>query len=102
MLTRNGSVTGRVGLRYVIQPSLGHYVTPASKSDFDPENGTVYFNSGETEKYIDVNVIDDSIPELDEEFYVQIVSPLNGVKIGHQRLINIVILPNDDPYGVFG
>lgn len=102
MLVRNGSVTGRVGLRYVVRPSLSHSVTPASTSDYTPENGTVYFEDKQTTRYININVLDDGIPELAEEFYVAIVSPINGVRIGGKRRVDIEIKPNDDPQGVFG
>lgn len=101
MLSRSGNVTGRVGCRYVVRPALSH-ATPASSGDFTPENGTVYFNNGEKSKSIVIRVVDDGIPEIAEEFFVQIVSPIGGVEIGERRRVDVEIEANDDPYGVFG
>lgn len=101
MMSRNGSANGRVGCRYIVQPSLSH-ATPASSADFTPQNGTVYFNDNETSKSIDIRVVADGIPELAEEFYVQIVSPIGGVGLGEKRRVDVEIEANDDPYGIFG
>lgn len=80
----------------------------------------VTFNPGEGAKIIQLNIIDDSIPELTEMFIVNITSVsvvtskvlnynyVNGIqidtppRIGPQSEVEISIVANDNPFGEIG
>lgn len=49
-----------------------------------------------------VEVIDDSTPELDEEFRVQLLQPMGGAILGTQSSVSITVLTNDDAHGLIG
>lgn len=101
-VVRTGSSAGEVGLYYTVRPRTIGPISPASTSDYRPSNGTVIFRNGETSKVINITVVDDGIPEVDEAFYVSIERPINGIKIGSKSRVEVVIKANDHPYGVFG
>ncbi|XP_048584248.1 adhesion G-protein coupled receptor V1 isoform X2 [Nematostella vectensis] len=101
-VVRNGSTQHRVGFSYVVQPSRDSRYAPASDSDISPLNGTVYFESGETEKLLSITIIQDNTPELDEAFYVLMSRPIDGIRIGPRNRVDVVVSASDSPYGVFG
>ena len=63
---------------------------------------TLMFAPGQIYHQIVVEIIDDVIPELDEQFTVQLSEPTGGAVIGSQNLITIDLLTNDDAYGLIG
>ena len=60
------------------------------------------FAPGQTHHQIVVEVINDVIPELDEQFSVQLSEPTGGAVLGSQNLLAIDLLTNDDAYGLVG
>lgn len=69
-------------------------------------------------KTIPINVFDDNVPEINEEFCVQLFTPTGGAELGSVNeskcylsnlfiIMNsllsacVTILANDDPHGVF-
>ncbi|XP_068693739.1 adhesion G-protein coupled receptor V1-like isoform X3 [Montipora foliosa] len=99
---RSGSQTGAVGFRFIAQPSLSSVYSSADRADFSPVEGAVMFTPGLSSKVFHVNITNDDEPELEEGFFVQISRPLGGVRIGPQHKVDVVIEPNDEPYGLFG
>ena len=99
---RSGSQTGAVGFRFIAQPSLSSVYSSADRADFTPVEGAVMFTPGLSSKVFHVNITNDDEPELEEGFFVQISRPLGGVRIGPQHKVDVVIEPNDEPYGLFG
>ena len=59
---------------------------------------------------ITIEIFEDSTPELDESFLVEITraeviglpSGSNSVRLGEPKIINVTIRANDQPYGLFG
>ena len=59
---------------------------------------------------ITIEILQDSTPELDESFLVEITraeviglpSGSNSVRLGEPKTINVTIRANDQPYGLFG
>lgn len=49
-----------------------------------------------------VEVINDSTPELDELFSIQLMNPVGGAVLGIQSSLTITVLTNDDAYGLIG
>ena len=60
------------------------------------------FAPGQTYHRIVVEVIDDSTPELDEEFRVQLSQPVGGAVLATHSSLSITILTNDDAHGLIG
>nr|XP_001918372.2 G-protein coupled receptor 98 [Equus caballus] len=74
----------------------------SSQSDFVPSSGELVFEPGDTEAVIAVNILDDTVPEEEESFRVQLKNPKGGAEIGINGYVKITILSNDDAYGVVG
>ena len=99
---RTGSLLGEVGFRYIARPLGSSSYSAADHEDFSPSEGKVMFTSGEDRVTFKINITDDDIPEIEEGFYVQMSRPLGGVRIGPDSKVDVIIKPNDEPYGRFG
>ncbi|XP_057301693.1 adhesion G-protein coupled receptor V1-like isoform X2 [Hydractinia symbiolongicarpus] len=73
----------------------------ADTEDVSLEKGTVTFAANETRKFIPLNIIDDDLPELREEFLIVLTKPVGGAVIGQFNNITVAIESNDFPYGLF-
>ena len=70
-------------------------------SDFAPVAGTVNFGEGNRSKVVEIAVLDDSIPELLERYFVVLSCPLcTAGQVSSAGRSQIRILPNDEPLGV--
>lgn len=49
-----------------------------------------------------LGIFDDIIPEIDENFDLQITNPMGGVRLGSQRSVTVTIQNNDDAHGMIG
>lgn len=65
-------------------------------------SGELIFEPGDREVVIAVNILDDTVPEEEESFRVQLKNPKGGAEIGINGYVKITILSNDDAYGVVG
>ncbi|XP_030633613.1 adhesion G-protein coupled receptor V1 [Chanos chanos] len=74
--------------------------TVSNHSDFIPSSGELHFSPGTMELEIAVNVVDDDIPEEEENFRVSLKNPKGGAEIGFGGLVTVVIPSNDDAYGI--
>lgn len=63
--------------------------------DYYPATATVVFADGETEKWVEVFILDDQIDEADEAFRIHIEDVV-GAQIGTQREMTCTILDDDD------
>ncbi|PNI73009.1 ADGRV1 isoform 11 [Pan troglodytes] len=72
----------------------------SSHSDFIPGSGELIFEPGDREATIAVNILDDTVPEKEESFKVQLKNPKGGAEIGINDSVTITILSNDDAYGI--
>ena len=99
---RTGSLSGTVGFRFIVRPLISNIYAAANNSDFSPSDGTVMFAPGIPSVIFNVSIVNDNLPEIEEGFYVQISRPLGGVQIGPQSKVDVIVKPNDDPYGRFG
>ncbi|XP_032809135.2 adhesion G-protein coupled receptor V1 isoform X2 [Petromyzon marinus] len=81
---------------------LRYHVVPEGSLQFMGSNGILDFSPGDTEKELSLVPQADGIPELDETYLLQL-SSLNGsaCKVGDKDSLNITVLKNDDPHGVF-
>lgn len=99
---RTGGSSGAVGFRYIVRPLSSIIYSAADNADFSPSEGTVMFASGETRAIFNISITDDDVPEIEDGFYVQMSRPLGGVRIGPESKVDVIIKPNDEPYGRFG
>ncbi len=70
--------------------------TATSGSDYPATSGTFSFAAGETSKFIDVVVTDDSLAEGNETFTFALSSP-NGMILGTPSSVDVTIVDNDVP-----
>uniref|UniRef100_A0A4W5MD34 Calx-beta domain-containing protein n=1 Tax=Hucho hucho TaxID=62062 RepID=A0A4W5MD34_9TELE len=64
--------------------------------------GKLRFVPGDRELEIAVNVVDDDVPEEDEQFRVVLKNPKGGAEIGFGGQVTVLIPTNDDAHGVIG
>ncbi|XP_066912895.1 adhesion G-protein coupled receptor V1-like isoform X2 [Clytia hemisphaerica] len=72
-----------------------------TNNDFEPTNGMTVFQEGEAAKSIFINILDDSQPEVDEQFECQITSASTPAQVGQHNIISVTILASDKPYGEY-
>ena len=70
--------------------------------DYNTSSGSVVFKENQTDANLVIPIIDDSEPEQQETFTVQLVSVTGGATLGAQKSVNIVILMSDNPSGLMG
>ena len=99
---RTGIFAGTVGFKFIARPLISSVYSAADDSDFSPSGGTVLFTPGISNQLFHVSITNDDVPEIKEGFYVQISRPIGGVTIGPRSKVDVVIEPNDEPYGRFG
>ncbi|XP_069978561.1 sodium/calcium exchanger Calx isoform X8 [Penaeus vannamei] len=76
--------------------------TATEDQDYIPINQVITFGPGETEKLIEVEIINDNQWEPDEEFFLKISLLYNaekrqGVQLGRISIMEITILNDDEP-----
>jgi hypothetical protein len=69
-------------------------ITATMGDDYEAVTATVTFADGETEKFIDIYILEDSLTESDEQFTVQI-SGVTGATMGTNTLTTCTIIDND-------
>ena len=95
-----GSVTLKVRRYWGTQGAVDmHYetsdVTAQGGVHYVTTSGTLSFASGEVEKTISVPLIDNSIPELNRYFWVNLSQPTGGALLGEYPTSSVLILEND-------
>ncbi|KAM9743556.1 adhesion G-protein coupled receptor V1 isoform 2-T3 [Menidia menidia] len=74
----------------------------SNQSDFIPSFGELHFAPGDSELEIAVNIVDDDIPEVEENFQVRLKNPKGGAEIGFGGQVDVYIPTNDDAHGIIG
>ncbi|XP_059825311.1 adhesion G-protein coupled receptor V1 [Hypanus sabinus] len=75
--------------------------------EFSKTSGIVLFTTGELSSPITLHALPDGIPEFSETYVLRLINasggaPGSGGQLSNQSLsVNVVIPPNDDPFGVF-
>ncbi|KAI8777860.1 G-protein coupled receptor 98, partial [Biomphalaria glabrata] len=96
-VTRTGGTFGEVSVIFrVIDGSA------VVNQDFIVLSSVVILPPGVTSRLLDIQIIDDIIPERAEYFTIELQdSATGGAVLGDQRTSVVTILPSDDPNGVF-
>ena len=70
--------------------------TAEAGSDYIAQRSTLIFEPGETEKVIEIEIIDDNEWEPDETFFVKLAMDANNeASLGHRSVMQVIIM-NDD------
>lgn len=93
--SRIGSVNSIASVDYFLVSD-----TATSGLDFRGSNGQVVFSAGETTGSIQVEILDDDDPEMEETFGIVLSGPKGDAIITYPTKINIRINANDNPNGV--
>nr|XP_047910843.1 adhesion G-protein coupled receptor V1-like isoform X4 [Anser cygnoides] len=96
LVVRAQGLLGTVLVEYRTVP-----VTAFSPKDYQAVVGTLEFQPGERYKYITVNITDNTIPELEKTFKVELLNPEGGASLGIASHIVVTIEASDDAHGVF-
>ncbi len=87
----NGSI-GEVSVTLI--PSNG---TATAPNDYDHTPITVNFADGETEKTVNIPIVDDTQTEGDESINLALSNPTGGATLGTQDTAALTIVDNDNP-----
>ncbi|XP_035235780.1 adhesion G-protein coupled receptor V1 isoform X2 [Anguilla anguilla] len=68
--------------------------------DFNATSTILHFADGETHKFVEVQILDDDIPEGDEKFQLILANPSVGLELGQNTTATVTILTSDDGRGV--
>ncbi|XP_020439748.2 adhesion G-protein coupled receptor V1 isoform X8 [Corvus cornix cornix] len=96
LVVRAQGLLGTVIMEYRTVP-----LTAFSPKDYQAVGGSMEFQPGERYKYITVNITDNSIPELEKTFKVELLNPEGGASLGIASHILVTIEASDDAHGVF-
>ena len=76
------------------------YTVVGGQDDFTSSAGFVFLDRGESATVIDLAIVDDDVPELDENFSV-VLTQVTGAQLDPGRSsVVVTISANDDPHGV--
>ncbi|PNI73019.1 ADGRV1 isoform 31, partial [Pan troglodytes] len=93
-IIRNSGTLGNVTVQWVATIN-GQLAT----GDLRVVSGNVTFAPGETIQTLLLEVLADDVPEIEEVIQVQLTDASGGGTIGLDRIANIIIPANDNPYG---
>jgi hypothetical protein len=100
LVTRSGDISGSASSGFAVTGGGGTGTGAATANDFAGNTlpaGVVSFASGETSKFITVNVAGDTASELNEGFTLTLANPALGVTIATASAVGIIY--NDDTPG---
>lgn len=63
--------------------------------------GRITMQDGERYAYIDIRIIDNTIPEDEKTFVVTLLNPSGGAALGVGSEVNVVIEHSDGAFGIF-
>ncbi|XP_030832667.1 adhesion G-protein coupled receptor V1 isoform X3 [Strongylocentrotus purpuratus] len=97
-LSRREGLVGDIQVYWEVRDSLGQTIT----TDMSPTNGTVEFPENIATASILLEVLPDTLPELEEGFTVTLVSADGGAEIDPVlHTSEFFVNANDDPHGIF-
>ncbi|CAB1321522.1 unnamed protein product [Coregonus sp. 'balchen'] len=93
-IVRNAGTIGTVAIQWRATVN-----GKAAVGDLRPVSGEVIFAPGETIKTLNVEVLADDVPEIEEIIKVELTGATNGGNLGIDNTVNIIVPANDNPYG---
>ena len=99
-LVRSGGTFGSVSVQYTI---VNGQATVGQDYSLPPGSRTVVFAAGQATANILIPIIDDSVPELQEDFTVQIsLTTGSAASLGTVTAASVIIEASDSPFGDVG
>ena len=97
-LTRSGGTFGDISVRYNITDGSAR----GNGEDYFVASlqGELVFTQGQEVASIMIPIRDDTLPELQEQFFVQLTGATGGASIAGITVAAVIIEPSDDPNGV--
>uniref|UniRef100_UPI0037E7935A adhesion G-protein coupled receptor V1 n=1 Tax=Semicossyphus pulcher TaxID=241346 RepID=UPI0037E7935A len=92
---RNKGTYGNVSLLFYAQN-----LEAQQGLDYNTSETMLHFVDGERHKFVEVQIIDDAIPEGAERFQLILSEPSPGLELGTNTTATVNILANDDGHGV--
>ncbi|XP_061584932.1 adhesion G-protein coupled receptor V1 [Cololabis saira] len=92
---RNKGTYGNVSLYFYAQN-----LEAQQGLDYNTSETVLHFVDGERHKFVEVQIIDDAIPEGAERFQLILSEPSAGLELGSNTTATVNILANDDGHGV--
>jgi len=89
-LTRTEGSTGEVSVTLNLTDG-----TTTAGSDYDGTPITVTFADGEISKTVDIPIVNDNLPEINETLNLTLSNPSNGATLGTQTTASLTIIDND-------
>ncbi|KAJ8285558.1 hypothetical protein GJAV_G00028220 [Gymnothorax javanicus] len=68
--------------------------------DFNATSMILHFADGERHKFVEVQILDDDVPEGDEKFQLILANPSFGLELGPNTTATVTIVTSDDGRGV--
>ena len=75
-----------------------YYITSSAGSDYRAISGSVYFRAGQDKVNYTVTVYDDTVPEDDEEFFIDLWSTPSQIFKLSPESTKIIIAESDSEY----
>lgn len=93
---RTGGSNGVVTINYA------SILRSASAKDYEDVSGVITFADGDaTNKSIVIPILDDTEPEDDKTFTVNLANPIGGAQLGATTIANVTLLDDDDCNAIF-
>ena len=97
-MTRSGGTFGEIGIQYQITDGSAR----GNGQDYTVLNpqGEIVITQGQSVASILIPIVDDALPELQEQFFVHLNGTTGGASLGSITMAIVIIDPSDDPSGV--
>ncbi|XP_051876623.1 adhesion G-protein coupled receptor V1 [Pristis pectinata] len=93
-VVRNAGTLGTVSVHWVATMNE-HEIT----SDLQETLGEIIFAPGQTIQTLQLELLADDIPEIEEIIQVKLTHSTYGSSVGRNNVVNIIVPANDNPYG---
>lgn len=100
-LTINGELIGPIN-----NPAIVMYYTKGltadGNRDFSVNNGSLSFAPGATRAILNVEILSDNLPEVEESFKIVMYETVGDVVLKDPIETVVIVNASDDPHGIIG
>lgn len=97
-MTRTGGVFGDISVQYNITD--GSAIGNGQDYRVLSSQGEIVITQGQSVASIMIPIVDDALPELQEQFFVELIGTTGGATLAGITTAAVIIEPSDDPNGV--
>lgn len=99
-MTRSGGTFGEISIQYQI--TNGSAIGNGQDFRVLSPVGEIVITQGQSVASIMIPIVDDVLPELQEQFFVELTRATGGASLAGITSAAVIIEPSDDPNGVIG